>query len=355
VPFGGSRAQHTYLEISDLSAGVDEVFDGGPTNKPKLAGFILMAALTRSFWCLARIGAIAVWLIGGRELGGVKAELSAFSPAYFERAEAGKAPALQLFILDGVTKSVTLPAGPLEIYNVVGFGPDGTVIYGQPLDPRSQSGIAELDLNSGLARIVPGSKSLGTVWDLTVVRPTRKILVSGFTIPGECGTFEIDPHAGTLRTILAGPFPDCGGAGGPISPDGKHILHSKGDQLSMLDLESGTIRPVGVGIRESEWSPDGRWLACNRSGNVILIGADARLRPKNLGRYSGGPLVWSPDSKQLLVTKSQASCWTSLYGSSLEVIDVTSGQRNLVKASHCRISGGAFGWVRSGISDVQKR
>jgi hypothetical protein len=35
VPFGGSPASHTYIQIIDPATGVDDILEGGPTNRPK--------------------------------------------------------------------------------------------------------------------------------------------------------------------------------------------------------------------------------------------------------------------------------------------------------------------------------
>jgi hypothetical protein len=67
---------------------------------------------------------------------------------------------------------------------------------------------------------------------------------------------------------------------------------------------------------------------------------------KDLGKAEGKP-VWSPDAGFLLDVKPQVSCWATLYGMSLQVIDVASGKRSLVKSSHCGIITGGF-WMNAG-------
>jgi hypothetical protein len=72
-------------------------------------------------------------------------------------------------------------------------------------------------------------------------------------------------------------------------------------------------------------------------------------RYKNLGSSGDGPLVWSPDSKYLLLRRSSLSCAASVYGESLEIVDVKAGKREIVKSSHCSITAGTIGWLDSGV------
>lgn len=103
----------------------------------------------------------------------------------------------------------------------------------------------------------------------------------------ECGVFEIDAGSETFRPLFIGRFPDCGG---DISPDGKYVLNSsraEGNLLTVRDLDTGAVRPVGRNMTGATWSPDGRWIAAIRhvsgSSDVILIDAANISRRKNLG------------------------------------------------------------------------
>ncbi len=77
----------------------------------------------------------------------------------------------------------------------------------------------------------------------------------------------------------------------------------------------------------------------------MLIDATDISRRSNLGPSGNGSVQWSPDSKYLLLSKSELRCAPNLYSQSLEVIDVESGHRLVIKNSRCRISVPAVGWM----------
>ncbi|HVO99089.1 MAG TPA: hypothetical protein VMT15_13520 [Bryobacteraceae bacterium] len=87
-------------------------------------------------------------------------------------------------------------------------------------------------------------------------------------------------------------------------------------------------------------------VAAFRDGSVVLVDVKtSRLR--KIGRASG-LIGWSPDSRKLLVSKSQLSCMAYLYFESLAVIDLETGKENIIKSSHCNIAGGWVGWLDPG-------
>jgi hypothetical protein len=57
-------------------------------------------------------------------------------------------------------------------------------------------------------------------------------------------SFETDPDSGAFRTLLTGAFPDCGGGGGAISPDGNRILIYSREELSVLDLDTAAVEAL---------------------------------------------------------------------------------------------------------------
>lgn len=239
----------------------------------------------------------------------------------------------------------------------VQFGRQGDLC---PNASRWSDGIRKIEFNPARQSVIPGSVGLGAIWHLTVSRPSGTILVSGISEKGGnagCGTYEIDPDAGTLRTLRAGAYPNCAGGGGAISPDGKHILSSTGEELSVIDLSTGAVEVVeglGAGLAQRDvtwrsevsWSPDGRWIAAilNHSRIVLIDAADTSKR-RNIGAAGNGPLEWSQDSKYLLLLKSELRCATSLYFESLQVLEVATGKRQLIKSSHCEIGPGWVGWM----------
>ena len=168
------------------------------------------------------------------------------------------------------------------------------------------------------------------------------------------GVYEIDPVGGALRALWRGAYPDCGG---PVSPTSGCMLRSNAKQLDLVNLESGSVEtlfkgrggptpiPAGVWSPNAVWSPDGRWISAIQDGRLVVIDANNTSKRRKLGR-SDHPGVWSPDSKYLLFIKSQFSCLATLYFESLEVLEVESGRRSMIKSAHCNVGGGmAVGWI----------
>jgi tricorn protease-like protein len=188
------------------------------------------------------------------------------------------------------------------------------------------------------------------VWRFTASPSSGEIFVAGWAAnPGtrECGYFAIDPTAGTVRALRAGSSVDCRQGPGPISPDGKRAAVAGGKQLSLVSLETGAVQVIKGANRTDmcAWSPDGRLLACNRDGKILIVDVStSRLR--EIDGSGNGLTEWSPDGRSLLVFRSQLSCLPTLYGDSLAVIDVETGRRSWVKSAHCKVTGGSYyGWV----------
>lgn len=131
-----------------------------------------------------------------------------------------------------------------------------------------------------------------------------------------------------------------------MSPDGKRVLGHQGNRLSLLDLETGIAHPLRADLKLGSWSPDGRWIAAiSDTGRIVLIDATDTSQRRSLGPSRGGPVFWSPDSKFLLLVKSQLRCTLTLYFESLEVLNVETRKRRVIKSSRCEIIGGQVGWV----------
>lgn len=282
----------------------------------------------------------------------VGAASASYYPAYFEHIPT-KLPRLILFPIAGPEVSVPLPKDLPGDFRFIAFGSDGTAIYGQTNDSKSRDGITKIEFKPVRQVIIPGSVGLSTIWNLAVLKPMGRIFVFGWSKTvgtGECGTFEIDPGSGTLNILRVGILPDCGGGGGPISPDGKRILRSprsRGNYLGMLDLATGLVQPIGIGMSGATWSPDGRWIAAiqgpSGASSVVLIDATNTSQRRNLGRTDDSQAQWSPDSRYLLIARQGLQCGPDLW--SLEMIDVETGKRSEVKSSHCKIFENGTGWL----------
>lgn len=259
----------------------------------------------------------------------------------------------------GKATEVALPPSLTNI-NLISFAPDGRSGYFQV--PAGWV----LNLSDALIKVefspvrqspVPGSGGLGDIYSLTVSPQSGRILVSASGGKDHlCGTYEIDPDAGTHRALRVGP--NCGG--GIISPDGKKAIGIASlprtpssppsiEQLSLVDLETGATQSLGVG--RGSWSPDGRWIAVSGSGRIVLIDANNLSHRKKLGSSGvDDHLIWSPDSKRLLFVKQENRC-RFLYlfqvddSESIEVVDVETGKRQAIPSAHCAVSKSAIGWV----------
>jgi dipeptidyl aminopeptidase/acylaminoacyl peptidase len=253
---------------------------------------------------------------------------------------------LNVFPIAGEGRKLPLRPGLAGGFYYLGSSTDGRVLYG--VTPADQfGGLKELQISPVHESVVAGSTGLGNITSLIVTSAPVRILVSASLRKlgrSDCGDFEIDPAAGVLRPLRLGVSPDCGG---PLSPDGKRELHSSGEQLSILDLSTGKSTPIGQGMKRPSWSPDGRWIAVVEGKNGVLMDAADPSKKRRLAP-ADGRMIWSPDSKYLLLQRSQISCLASLYGVSLETVNVETGKRTLIKSSHCNVlSGGFFFWIAS--------
>jgi hypothetical protein len=253
---------------------------------------------------------------------------------------------LNVFPIVGEGRKLPLHPGlPVGFY-YLGSSADGRILYGVTPAERF-GGLKEFQISPVHQSVVAGSEGLGNITSLMLTSAPVRILVSAWLLkPGgpECGDFEIDPAAGALRPLRLGLSPDCGG---PLSPDGKRELHSWGEQLTILDLSTGKSTPIGQGMKSPSWSPDGRWIAVVEGKTGVLMDAADPSKKRRL-TPADGPMIWSPDSKYLLLQRSQISCWASLYGVSLEAINIETGKRTLIKSSHCNVlSDGFFFWIAS--------
>jgi len=250
---------------------------------------------------------------------------------------------LVLFPATGQEIKVPLRPGLEGQFVFLGSNADATILYGgippSGIPGQDFAGLKELQFNPVRERIVPGSVGLGNISNLTVSREPGKFFVSAWTMRSgteERGDFEIDSNVGAFRPLRLSRPPDWGG---PISPDGKTEIHTSGHNVSLIDLATGTSVAIGTDIKWPEWSPDGRWIAAVVRDAGVIIDPRNPSEKRQLGK-ADGPMFWSPDSKYLLLQKSQISCWPTLYGVSLEILNVETKKRSVIKSSHCNVLGG---------------
>lgn len=284
---------------------------------------------------------------GGEQLVGSDDALwtsSSFCPAYFQP---GHPPELRLFPLDGPALTVALPPALSPHSHVIAFSSDGRAVYTQK-DPLNRSeGINKIEFQPARESVVPGTIGTGEVWCLESSQPPGTIVVNAWSWSQNTrGIFRIDPTA-TMQLLPLGSASVCGGEGGLLSPDGERAITRGRKQLRLVTLNTGTVSPIKGTSTDTQctWSPDGRWIAGIRGGRIVLVNAAKPNRARHLGSAGDAPIVWSPDSKYLLLRKSSLSCALTLYGESLEIVEVTTGRRRMVKSSHCTIIAGTLGWL----------
>ena len=101
-----------------------------------------------------------------------------------------------------------------------------------------------------------------------------------------------------------------------VSPDGRRVLYAvrrtdveanrRVTTTYVADVAAGaTPRALGEGVAEARWSPDGRWIAFTRGGQLWLQPADGgeARRLTTLAGSASGP-VWSPAGNAIVFTST---------------------------------------------------
>lgn len=99
------------------------------------------------------------------------------------------------------------------------------------------------------------------------------------------------------------------------SPDGKQIVFDAELARGLMEIETRHIYFVGAdgsGLRQvtdahlddhvPNWSPDGEWIAYNRSQELWLVRPDGSEQHRlfgESGKFCVGELAWAPDSRQI--------------------------------------------------------
>jgi Tol biopolymer transport system component len=179
-------------------------------------------------------------------------------------------------------------------------------------------------------------------------------------------------HIIDLKTRAEKVIPAIGRHGGITlswSPDGRYIAYDMlprrpyegatkySPEILILDLETGESKAIANGLGPA-WSPSGEWIAFLDSprasqvaGWLITPPAPSRLllvRPDGTGRKIllkirgdfgfPGPLVWSPDSKTILVNEVRDIDKATM---DIKLLDIATGKLTTI------VKGGppVFGWA----------
>ena len=215
---------------------------------------------------------------------------------------------------------VTRFNGPYEYPN---WSDDGArLVFGSRQDVRHPELLIH-NLESGATRTAPVNLSI--VWRPQWYAHGTAIVAIGTSKDGQEGHFRIDPATGAARSLIG--FNDAGGRfEGVWSADGTTMFNRYDDWrrgLFRLNMSTGERRilyvpPAGVDLgRENlALSPDARTLAFHarndaaRTAALMLVptdGGEARplLTVKLPESFLYGSFAWTPDSKQILASRTQ--------------------------------------------------
>ena len=266
------------------------------------------------------------------------------APAFYDPGPVrGDAPKLYVFPLKGESFSVPLP------FQLGAFAasPDGTVLYGARFfDPSGRNtGLYKIEFGPARATKIAGSEGLASVYGIGA-SSTKIILsagyLSGARLVSRCGLYELELSAGGVHKIVDNT--DCTylSAWGSISlsPDSERLIAVRKHRLELIDTQAGTIQTLGDGFYYAAWSPDGRWIAALDTEHTVLINALALSQRRVLPKSE---VIWSPDSRSILASRSAMLCGPD-FGT-LRLIDIESGRTSIIRSSTCRINQLVFGWV----------
>jgi hypothetical protein len=268
-----------------------------------------------------------------------------YSPANYLHATSDPS-ILTLFPMSGSAIKLSLPFA----LGYVAFSPDGKSLYAATGLGR---GLWKIKFNPTHATSVPGSLEFG-ILSMAVSAHEDRIVISGFRRHNDrtdFGIFELTLPDGNARQVLRSPDlkPGSAWADLSISPNGERAVAIHKHQLELIDIIKGATQPIGSDFWAGAWAPNGRWIAvlAGKKSQLFLIDPANLSHRLSLGRVDGG-VLWSPDSRYLLLTREQLFCGFYLY--SLETLEIATGKRSLVRSSRCNIEGGAIGWVDNGIT-----
>jgi Tol biopolymer transport system component len=169
------------------------------------------------------------------------------------------------------------------------------------------------------------------------------------TFERELAVIVSDRDAKHVRVIAKGSH-------GTWSPDGKHLIYSRLNELAIwvFDVTTGRKRHLAGGrgdfVLAPDWSPDGTRLVFPRELQRLgrtkyelwLMRSDGsgkkRLTDQAAGVNEDGGPSWSPDGRQIAFVRSSDS------GYALMVITPEGSERTVTKGSYI----GSFQWSRDG-------
>lgn len=298
-----------------------------------------------------RVLIVVVWLFFAQTGAVPSRGLSRFEAAHYD------GDGITVFPLGGKEFSVQFPRNAPATANLIGFASSGRSAYLQ--EPSAtllhRSGeLIQVEFSTSRLFPVPGSGGLGEIISVTN-SASGNLLVAAAYGQGVCGAYEIDAINGTRRSILTVPAqPDCKFGVKQVEPGGKRVLIGDFLNFKVVDVLTGAVELSGTG--RGTWSPDGKWLAVARKGEIVLFdGGTYAVRRRFRASSIDGHLVWSPESRRILFAQQEPRCLLSDDSESLAVLDVDAGNKWVISSSHCMVTNSQIGWVDMSVFSPTER
>jgi WD40 repeat protein len=299
------------------------------------------------------IAIAATWTGFGQRKDSSLLRAYAYSPAFISTIRSPGHARLVIFPFYG--KSLDVP-----IHSASGgfvISSDGEALYGSCASRSVDSGaddhpiiaLCKIDLRARTVTPIPGSSGL-RVFSLAVSSQGGRILFSGADPQrgGAFGLFELTQPAGKVRTILSqsDKRPQSQWMNLSFSSDNERAVGTHQGRVELIDIRSGSTKPLDGELFMASWSPNGRWLAAvekGQGGHTILMDAKTLIRQRTLGPSE---LDWSPDSRYILAIEACGP-----YSGTFEAMSVETGERTAVEGSHCQVNQATTGWVPSDLTE----
>jgi len=283
---------------------------------------------------------------------GEPASISSFAPALLEPGEKAFGDDEKLIVLPTGAEALTIPLPFRTGY--IAPSPDGRALYvvrfiDSP-QSRSKAGLYKIEFGPTRATPVAGSGGLFSI--SSIGSSENKVVVSAGSLDSaghldekSCGIYELTLVTGKVRKILSNS--DCKYKSSwtsiSVSPDGEQFVAVHETRLMLMNLETGAVRSLGDGFYKAAWSPDGSWIAALEYGGrsrTILLDTSTFSKRRELPK-SG--MVWSPDSRHIVVVGQQSRCGED--SGTLELIDIENGKVSPVKGTACKVTSAIIGWL----------
>lgn len=252
---------------------------------------------------------------------------------------------------------VTIPL-PIKV-GAFTYTPDGKSVYSNAPSfvDRTASGLLKVEIKPTRLSAVPGSLGFGVVYSVAISARQDKAVISGRYRQADadaCGVFELNFASDVVRKVIANDDGGCDYLSAwtaiSLSPDGSHaVARERRGEIGLIDINAGKVQAQWPGTTAA-WSPDGKWIATvdftEQLGIALIDPNNVFGKRRGLGHTDIPTIAWSPDSRYLLLWKSEAQCAPYLgYFGTFEALEVSSGLRTPIKSSRCKVNLMTGGWI----------